>query len=165
MWTIIKIDKSRFHLLKKEFETKLGSEYQIYVPKLKIQKFKNNKIIEKNLDLLGDYIFCFHKNFTTPGTINQLKYMKGLKYFVQGFFSAQDEIESFVSKCKKMENREGFITENIFSIDIQKKYKFANGPFTGKLFKILRINKNKLSVLIGNFKTELNKRQYLFNPV
>jgi hypothetical protein len=164
MWTIIKIDRKKIHLLMKDFEDKLGSPCEIYKPKIEIQHYKNNKIINKKLDLLGDYIFCFNKNFAKSSTLNFLKFSTGLKYFLQGHSLAQFEINNFVKKCKKMENDRGYIIENIFSLDVRKRYKFSSGPFTGKLFKILELNKNKLSILIGNFKTELNKKEYLFNP-
>ena len=63
MWAIIKFDKKNFKFLKKEFNKKLGKECEIYIPKIQVQKFKNNKLINKDFNLLGDYLFCFHKSF------------------------------------------------------------------------------------------------------
>ena len=89
MWTAIKFDKKNFHLLKEDFLKKIGKEFIIYKPKILIQKYKNNKLINKEVDLLGDYLFCFHKNFCKKSTINQLKFSRGLKYFLDGFIELQ----------------------------------------------------------------------------
>ena len=74
MWTIIKFDKKKLELLKKDFKEKLGEDFTIYKPKLAFKKYKNNKLINKEFNLLGDYLFCFHKDFENSGTINKLKF-------------------------------------------------------------------------------------------
>ena len=43
--------------------SKIDKNFEIYNPKLLIQKFRNNKLINKEHSLLGDYIFCYHKIF------------------------------------------------------------------------------------------------------
>ena len=63
MWAVIKFDKKNFHQLKEYFQKKIGKDCVIYRPKILIQKYKNNKLINKEVDILGDYLFCFHKNF------------------------------------------------------------------------------------------------------
>ena len=63
MWTIIKIDKKKFELLKSDFEKKTGEKFTFYKPKLKVSKYLNNKLISKEVDLLGNYIFCYSKLF------------------------------------------------------------------------------------------------------
>ena len=85
MWTIIKIDKKKINFLKSDLAKKIGNDFKVYVPKLRIQKFKQNKLTSKEIDLLGDYIFCFHKKFSCKLTIESLKFMRGLKYFLDGF--------------------------------------------------------------------------------
>ena len=54
MWTIIKFDKRNLEFLKKDFKEKLGEGFTIYNPKLFIQKYKRNKLInkEKNRNML-----------------------------------------------------------------------------------------------------------------
>ena len=42
-------------------------------------------MIKKEFNLLGDYLFCFHKNFKNSNTLNNLKFTRGLKYFLSGF--------------------------------------------------------------------------------
>ena len=64
-----------------------------------------------------------------------------------------------------MESNNGFIQESLFKIYINKNYKFISGPLSGSLFKILELNKNKISILIGSVKAELDrKKSYLFDP-
>ena len=44
MWTVLKFDKKNLGLLKEDLNKKLGQDYKIYIPKLRIQKYKNNKL-------------------------------------------------------------------------------------------------------------------------
>ena len=74
MWTIIKFDKSNLEFLKKDFKEKIGNDIKIYSPRLLIHKQKRNKLVSVELNLLGDYLFCFHKKFQNPNTINALKF-------------------------------------------------------------------------------------------
>ena len=98
--------------------------------------------------------------------IVQLNSVIGLKYVVNNFIFAQNEIRTFIDKCKSMENKEGFIKENLFNIYINKNYKFISGALAGTIFKILEFNKKKINILIGNAKAMLDrKKNYLFNPV
>ena len=62
MWAILKFQKNNLSLLKDDLNKKLGQDMKIYIPKLRIQKFQNNKLKSKEINLLGDYIFCFHSN-------------------------------------------------------------------------------------------------------
>ena len=87
MWAIVKIDKKNLNYLKHSFKSKLGDDLKIYSPKFLIQKFHKNKLKTKEIELLGEYLFCFHKKFENPKIINSLKYTKGLKYFSKRFFT------------------------------------------------------------------------------
>ena len=126
MWTILKFDKRKIDFLKKDFKEKLGNDYIIYSPKILVKKYQKNVVINKEISLLGDYLFCFHKNFRNPNIINQLKFTRGLKYFLTDFLISQNEIQNFVNKCKELENIKGYITENIYEIIEYKKYKFLS---------------------------------------
>ena len=112
MWAVLKFDKKNFHLLKEDFRKKIGEDCVIYRPKILIQKYKNNKLISRELDLLDDYLLCFHKNFQKKSIINQLKFSRGVKYFLNGFVESQLEVKNFVEKCKKIEDDKGFISQN-----------------------------------------------------
>ena len=164
MWTVLKFDKKNLALLKQDLKSKLGEEYKIYIPKLRIQKFKNNKLINKDFNLLGDYLFCFHTNLEFEQNRNQLKFSKGLKYILEGTIESQEEIKSFISKCKKSENQDGFITRDFFDMDVYSKYKFLSGPFTNRIFKILSFQKNQIKILMGDIKTTIKNKEFLFTP-
>ena len=165
MWTILKFDKKRIEFLKKDLEKNLGKDYKIYRPKLFIQKYKNNKLIQKEFNLLGDYLLCYHRDFKDPETINKLKFCRGLKYFLTGFIESQKEIEKFVNKCKSSETEKGYLSQNFYKLNINSEYKFATGPFVDKIFKIINLQKNRIDILMGNIKTTIKKQEFLFSPV
>ena len=98
MWTVLKFDKKNFHLLKEDLKKKVGCDCIIYRPKIRVQKYKNNKLISRELDLLDDYLLCFHKKFQKKSIINQLKFSRGLKYFLDGFVESQLEVKNFLSE-------------------------------------------------------------------
>ena len=165
MWTILKFDKKKISFLKKDFSEKLGKDYIIYQPKILIKKYKKKRFTNLEISLLGDYLFCFHKNFRDPKTINQLRFMRGLKYFLSGFFNSQNDIQKFINNCKECENTKGYITQNIFEIFENRKYKFLTGPFAEQMFKIIGLQENKINILIGNLKTKINEKEFLFHPI
>lgn len=165
MWTVIKFDKKKLGSLQNELTKKFGDNYQIYCPKILIHKFKNNKLVKKELNLLGDYLFCFNREFSNTNTLNKIKYLKGVKFLLDGFLKSQNEIVSFIRKCKEIENVDGYITQRIFETKINHFYKFSSGPFTEKIFKIIEIQKNKLKILMGNFTTIVDKRDYLLSSL
>ena len=165
MWVVVKFDKKNFHLLKGDFKKKIGTSYIIYRPKILIQKYKNNKLINKEIDILGDYLFCFHKNFNKKSIVTQAQFSRGLKYFLEGFSGFQIDIKNFIERCKKLEDKKGFISQSLFEININTKYKFTSGPFAEKIFKIISFQRNKINILVGNLKTTINKKEFLFKPI
>lgn len=165
MWAIIKIDKKKLEFLKKDFLKMLGNEVEIYNPKLLLQKYKNNKLLNKELNLMGDYSFCFHKDLIKKETVYKLKYSRGLKYFLTGCIESQNEIISFIEKCKRSENKDGYLTQSFFQLNINNDYKFTSGPFVEKIFKIINIQKNKIDIFMGNLKTSIQRKEFLFKPI
>ena len=165
MWTIIKFDKKKLSFLKEDLKNKFGSNYSIYSPKLLIKKYRKNKLIKKELNILGDYILCFHNDFANKEKIQKLKFCRGLKYLLDGFKESQKEIEKFVNKCKEFEDKEGYLTQNFYQLNIKKKYKFISGPFSEKIFAIINLQKNKIEIMMGNLKTKIRKEEFLFNPI
>ena len=81
MWVILKIDKKKLNILKKEFSKKLDEKIIFYQPKIKIEKYIKNKLENKVVNILGDYIFCYHKVLEDQKIIDRLKYCIGVKYF------------------------------------------------------------------------------------
>ena len=165
MWTIIKYNKQQLNSLKKDFSEKLDNKFKFYIPKLLIQKYKNNKLINKEISLLGNYLLCFHEDFKDPKTLQKLKFSRGLEYFLNGFKQSQNEINDFIHKCKNSENDKGFISHNFYKLNINSKYKFSTGPFADTIFKIINLQKDKIDILMGNIKTTIKKKRFLFNPV
>ena len=165
MWTIIKIDNKKFELLKSDFEKKTGEKFTFYKPKLKISKYLNNKLISKEMNLLGNYIFCYSKLFKEKKTINLLKFSIGLKYFLDGFLYFQNDIKTFVEKCKNLENYDGFISSGFTKCKNNQFYEFLSGPFVKKIFRIINFNDNKIKILLGSVETQIKKDKYLFHPV
>ena len=157
--------KKKIESLKKDFSNKLGKDFIIYHPKSLIQNYKNNTWVNKEFNLLGDYLLCFHKKFQDRQTINKLKFSRGLKYFLEGFSQSQNEIQLFVEKCKKYENKYGYLSNDFFTMDIDSEYKFSSGPFSNMIFKIIQSQKNKINILMGNIKTTINKKEFFFRPL
>ena len=165
MWTVIKFYRKEFEFLKKDFEKFFGKDIKIYVPKLFFHRYKKNRIVIKEFNLLGDYLFCFHDKFKNPQIINSLKFTRGLKYFLNGFTDSQEEINKFIKKCKDSEDRNGYLTQNFFDLCVNSSYEFTSGPFTEKIFRIIDLQKNKINILLGNIKININKKKFLFRPV
>ena len=72
MWTVLKFDKKRFNLMLGDMKKKYGNNFIIYRPKILVQKYRNNKLVTKEVDLLGDYLFCFNANFKNKSVDNEL---------------------------------------------------------------------------------------------
>ena len=165
MWTVIKYDRKKFNFLKYELKKNFGDNCILYRPKLLVQSFKKNKLVDRELDLLGDYVFCYYQGFEKKNNLLKLKFVKGLKYFLDGFQLFQKDIISFIDRCKEFENEKGFISQNFFKIEKFSKYKFSSGPFVGKIFQIIDLQKTKIKILIGNSNTRISKKGLLFNPI
>ncbi len=165
MWTIIKVDKKKINFFKEDLTKKIGSKFKIYNPKLITQKYKNNKLINKEFNLLGDYLFCYHEDFSNKFTINNLQFVKGLKYILNGFTQSQNEIINFINRCKDSEDKNGYLSSDFYSLENNMNYKFSSGPFANTIFKIINLQKNKIDILMGNIKTTINRKRYLISPV
>jgi hypothetical protein len=165
MWTVIKFDKKKYYLLLRELKDKLGGDCVIYRPKILIQKYKKNKLRDTDVDFLEGYFFCFHNNFRNKNFLNVAKSCIGLKDILNGFEQLQLDIKNFIKKCKKSENSKGYVSQNFFEIILNSKYKFLSGPFSDKIFEIVKLQKNKINILIGTTNTTINNKQYLFNPI
>ena len=164
MWAIIKFENKNLEIPKQDLKKKLTDEVVFYNPKLLIEKFRFNKLERKEFNLLGDYVFCYNKNFKEESTVRSLKFSKGLKHFLNGFVVSQKEIVNFISRCKDAENKDGYLSQDFFELEKNLNYKFSTGPFTNMIFKIVDLQKNKINILLGNIKTTIGK-EYLFSRV
>ena len=165
MWAIIKFEKKKLPILKKELCIKLGSAPEFYLPTTKIQKISKNKLNNKDFYLLGDYLLCFHDSFANKNIREMLRYCRGVKYFLNDFIKSQIEIIEFVKKCKLNEDEQGYIKQSFFNFKGKKKFKFLSGPFTNKIFSIINENQFTIKASIGNLNTMVSKKDYLYSPV
>ena len=61
--------------------------------------------------------------------LNLIKFSRGLKYFLNTFNDSQVDIQEFIDKCKKLENKEGYLTKNFFDLEMKKKYRYKTELF------------------------------------
>ena len=143
------------NFFKRELKAKLSCDHILYCPKLLVQKYKNNKLVKKEFNILGDYLFCYDKQLKNKEILAKLKFIKGLKCVLNGFSSSQDEIIQFIDQCKKFEDPDGYITQNFFQPQEDFKYKFVSGPFVNTIFQIInhRFYHVRLILAERNFNT------------
>lgn len=165
MWIVLKFDKKKYFTLREDLKNKLGQDVILYAPKILVERIYKKKIVKKEYNILGDYLFCYHKKLSSLKNLELIKFSKGLKYFLSFFKESQSQIEDFIEKCKKTENNLGYISSNFYNLYVSGNYKFKSGPFNNQIFKILRLNKNRIDILIGDMKTCINKRKFLFSPI
>ena len=72
----------------------------------------------------------------------------------------------FIEYCKNSENKQGFLTQSFFKSATNNKAKFISGPFTNMMFEIIKRQKNKLKILVGNVvMTVSDNSNYLYRPI
>ena len=166
MWVVAKIKPKEVKFFKKNMIEKLGKDIQFYCPKIEYHQHFKNKIYRLERFVLENYIFCYHANFSKSIFMNKLRFIKGLKYFLNGYCYNQNEIIKFIKYCKHSENNKGYLTQTFFKSIITKKAKFISGPFTNMFFEILEKQKNKLKIEVGNVVATIsNNSNYLYRPV
>ena len=62
MWIVAKFKKESFIFFQKEMKKKIGNECKFFRPKITLQSYKKNRLVNKTVDLLDDYVFAFMKN-------------------------------------------------------------------------------------------------------
>jgi hypothetical protein len=135
MWIVTLANNTEF--LKREILKKV-SNTKIYFPKAKLKK---NKV--KNI--LGNYLFCYSKNFKSNDNILfNLSNLKGLKKILFADMLSQIEISNFINYCKLHEDQNGFIQNSFFKESLESKGKITNGPFSNYIFDILSKDKKEL---------------------
>jgi len=166
MWVIVKYNKKELETVKENFKKKLGNEIKFYNPKIKYQRYLKGKLQTFAKDILENYLLCYHPSFSNSKSLHNLKYQKGLEYFLEGYLYNQSQILNFITHCQLNENSEGFLNQTFFQNLESNKAKFVSGPFTDMIFTIIENQKNKLKILIGNVTTTINKHSgYLYRPV
>ena len=165
MWIVIKYDRKKVDLLEHDLRNKIGENTKIYSPKFLLEKLKRLKKNNKQIHLLGDYCFSFNEKYSQIKYLNQVNYLRGVKYYLEGFRSNQNEIVSFIKYCKSHENEKGFLNPDFSKLYLNKSYKFFSGPFSNQIFKIISLQNKNLEILIGNLKTRIKKEKFLVQPI
>ena len=166
MWVVAKIKAKEVKIFKKNMIEKLGEDINFYCPKIEYQQYFKKKIKKIEKLALGNYIFCYHRNFNNSIFLDKLKFTKGLEYFLNGHYQNQNEMTEFISYCKCSENNKGYLTQAFFKTITTKKAKFISGPFANMMFEILKKQKNKLKIIVGNVVTTISDNSgYLYRPV
>jgi len=166
MWTVAKIKRKELNIFKNKLIEKFGEETKFYYPKIEYNTLRKNRLKKIEKPVLENYIFCYNEKFCQGSAIKDLRFLKGLEYFLSGHDINQSEIIKFIEHCKEFENPEGYLTPAFFKIMITKKAKFISGPFTNIVFEILERQKNKLKILINNIVTTVSdNKNYLYSPI
>jgi len=166
MWTVAKIKIKNLNTFKKDLAKKTGNGIKFYHPKIEYHKYFGDKVKRFEKLILESYIFCYHDKFKKTNFLNEVKFLKGLEYFLEGYIQNQSHIIKFIEYCKTFENEKGYLTQSFFKTIISKKAKFISGPFTNIIFEILEKQKNKLKILVGNIVTTIpNGTNYFYRPI
>ena len=166
MWTVAKIKIKNLNTFKKDLAKKIGNDIKFYHPKIEYHKYFGDKVKRFEKLILENYIFCYHEKFKKTSFVNEVKFLKGLEYFLHGYNLNQNNITKFIKYCKSFENEEGYLTQSFFKTIISKKAQFISGPFTNMIFEILEKQKNKLKILVSNIVMTIpNSTNYLYRPI
>jgi|TARA_B110000438_G_scaffold288371_1_gene321736 hypothetical protein len=160
MWIVIKYKPKNLEILKRDLIKKISALPSFYIPKIKLQKYQNNKLKEYEKVVLDGYLLCYHKDFEDTSILSRLKSTKGFEYVLTGGKTSQEDITQFVNHCKKFEDRNGYLKSTFFSALKTKYIEFLSGPFTKMMFEIISEQKDKIKILIGNSTTTIEKRKY-----
>lgn len=162
MWIVVKMKKNQINILQESIKKKIGFESEVYAPKIQINKMIKGKLLNKESKfLLGNYFFIKNNKFENSAILETLKYLKGLHSIIPFAISSQKEIINFINKCKKNENKSGFISQSFFNLIINKKIKFYSGPLTSFICELIEVEKNKIKVLVNNYMVTVNSKNKL----
>ena len=77
MWVVAKIKAKEVKIFKKNMIEKLGEDINFYCPKIEYQQYFKKKIKKIEKLALGNYIFCYHRNFNNSIFLDKLNLLKG----------------------------------------------------------------------------------------
>ena len=114
MWTVAKIKIKNLNTFKKDLSEKIGNDIKFYHPKIEYYKYFGDKVKRFEKLILENYIFCYHEKFKKTSFVNEVKFLKGLEYFLKGYNQNQNNIIKFIKYCKTFENEKGYLTQSFF---------------------------------------------------
>lgn len=163
MWIIAKYKQNSLNDLKSATSKKFNNSI-FYRPKILINYFKNQKLISKEVNLFNDYIFIHSIDFSQKNKLFNLNFTKGIKLVLGNSLLNQEELNSFITKCKNFEDASGYLKQDFFNFVKKNNFKFSNGPFTNIIFSIIEETRNKIKILIGKNNYLIDKNKYLYFP-
>ncbi len=158
MWTVVKYKFNEINLLKDNLRNLFGEEPVYFQPKVKIQKFVNNKLKTFEKPILENYLIFYHSKINESFFFNKLRYLRGLSKILSLSKIDQKDIKDFINKCKKFENSDGFLLQEFFNNEIFSEARFISGPFSNLIFKIVSKKKKELNLLIGNIRASIKRK-------
>jgi hypothetical protein len=156
MWIIAKYKSGEFNVFQDCLRTSL-SGVVFYRPCY----IKNNKLIS----ILGTYCFVKHEAFTQNKILQNLKFTKGLNYFLSGCHFYQKQIVNFINYLKLNEQQDQIINSSLFYKYLNSKGVFLSGPLKDLIFNVLEDNKKSLTVSIEGYLAPIivDKRKVAIN--
>ena len=163
MWTIIKYKKKQRNIMINNLKKIMGEDKLLfYSPKIIYERKIKSKVKKVIKPILGNYLFCFNKNFSDKKFSLKLKYTKGLDYFLDGYIQSQSNISEFIMFCKNYENDEGSLSQSFFSVFEKNKAKFINGPLSNVIFEIIEKKKKITKGSLGSMTVIIKNNSNLF---
>ncbi len=150
MWIVAKIKVKEINLFKKTLASSLDKHADFYLPKILYTKIKKNKKFQSEKYILGSYIFCKSEKFKDTNILNQVKFIKGLDYFLDSSICNQEEINKFIKFCKTHEDTNNYLSSSFFKSLLNIRAKFASGPLKNFIFNIVKKENNKLRAILNN---------------
>ena len=114
MWIVAKVRSKELNTFKKNLTDKLDKDVKFYYPKIEYKKIIKSRVKKFEKILLENYIFCYHAKFSKYELINNIRFIKGLEYFLEGHVQNQKEIIKFINYCKLFENEKGYLVASFF---------------------------------------------------
>jgi hypothetical protein len=156
MWIIAKYKSTEYNIFQDHLQKSL-SDVAFYRPCY----IKNNK----QLSILGTYCFVKHEAFIQNKTLQNLKFTKGLNYFLSGCHFYQEQIVDFINYLKSNERQDQIIDPSLFYQYLNTKGVFLSGPFKDLFFNVLESNKKSLTVSVEGYLAPIivDKRKVAIN--
>ena len=92
MWIVAKIKIKNFNTFKQELRKKIGKDIKFYYPKIEYHKYFGDKVKRFEKHILENYIFCYHIKFSKSEFVNEIRFVRGLEYFLEGHYQNQKDI-------------------------------------------------------------------------
>ena len=166
MWLVAKFKKNEFGTFKRNLKEKLKSNLILYQQKFLKESSKRNKKIFKEMPLIENYVFIFHKELSKSSLVNFLSSTKGLEYFLEKSILSQIQIQNFINSCKSFEDHQGYIKPNYFKNFLNLKARFLSGPFINQVFQVIEKKENYMKIIMNDLEIKFSdKTNYLYRPL